>query len=170
MTEHMTTPQLHVTFRARLGDNAEIAISGSDVKLVSEALVHFGLGTPQQPAAAPAPVEKTPADVAEKLAKKVRAKKEAAAEPVEKPAQEAAPIETPPAVSSEPAPAPATAAEEPAAVAPSATPEDAAAAVKAYGAKHGIDAARALLQQFGFSRTGDITADKAAAVVEAASV
>jgi outer membrane biosynthesis protein TonB len=172
-----TLPRLHVAFRARLGDNAEISISGDDVELVSKALVHFNLFTPAgvtapapaaEPAPAPAPAEK-----------KTRAKKETAAAPVEKPSE---PTESQPATTSS-ADAPAAETEGNAAAASSepeapaapaassiasATPEEAAAAVKAYGAKNGIDAARALLQKFGFARTGDITAEKAGEIVEAA--
>lgn len=177
MTEN-TTPSLQIHFRAAIGERAEISISGTDVKLVSDALMHFGLGSPQAaaaPAAAPA-ADPTPAPAE----KKTRAKKEAAA-PVEKPVE--TPVESQPATT-QPADAPAAsegnaaaAASEPettaapaASSAVSATPEEAAAAVKAYGAKNGIDAARALLQKFGFARTGDITADKAGEIVEAAKV
>lgn len=176
MTEN-TTPSLQIHFRAAMGDRAEISISGNSVALVARALEHFGLATPQvvpagaAPAAEPAPA---PAE------KKTRAKKEAAA-PVEKPV--GTPVESQPATT-QPADAPAAsegnaaaAASEPettaapaASSAVSATPEEAAAAVKAYGAKNGIDAARALLQKFGFARTGDITAEKAGEIVEAAKV
>lgn len=63
------------------------------------------------------------------------------------------------------APAPAPAASAPTAPAGDAiTPQQAAEAVRAYGAKTSIEAARALLQKHGFAKTGDITADKAAAV------
>lgn len=174
-------PSLHISFRARLGDNAEISIAGDDVEQVSKALLHFNLFTPAGGAAAPAPAADTAPAPAEKPAKAPRAKKEAAA-PVEKPVE--TPVESQPATT-QPADAPVASDEGNAAAAASkpettaapaasstasATPEEAAAAVKAYGAKNGIDAARALLQKFGFARTGDITAEKAGEIVEAASV
>lgn len=166
MTEQ-TIPPLHVSIRARMGDSAEISITGTDVRLVSEALLHFGLATPQAAAqpdvavqmAAPA----TEADPAP-APKKARAKKEepaaAPVDPTPEPAAEPAAPETPAA--------PAASSAEPSAS--PATPEEAAAAVKAFGAKNGIDAARSLLQKFGFARTGDITAEKAGEIVQAASV
>lgn len=56
-------------------------------------------------------------------------------------------------------------------VTPEATPEvtveDAQKAVKDYAAKHGIEKGRELLATFGFKRTNEITADKAAEVVGA---
>lgn len=45
--------------------------------------------------------------------------------------------------------------------------EDAQQAVKDYAAKHGIEKGRALLTKFGFKRTNEITAEKAADIVEA---
>lgn len=51
---------------------------------------------------------------------------------------------------------------------PAVSPAEAAEAVRAYGAKHGIVPARELLAKFGFAKTGDITADKAAEVAAAA--
>ena len=51
-----------------------------------------------------------------------------------------------------------------------ATVEEAAAAVRAYGAKHGLDAARALLQKHGFARTTEVTADKAGHIVAEAAL
>jgi hypothetical protein len=47
------------------------------------------------------------------------------------------------------------------------TVEDAQQAVKDYAAKHGIEKGRALLAKFGFKRTNEITADKAAEIVGA---
>ncbi len=173
-----STPRLHVSFRARLSDSAEISISGDDVELVSKALVHFNLFIPSgevAPAAEPAP-----APAAAPVEKKTRAKKEAAApvekssEPAESPSATTQPASAPAAESEGNVAAAASEQETPAAPAASsiasATPEEAAAAVKAYGAKNGIDAARALLQKFGFARTGDITAEKAGEIVEAAKV
>lgn len=45
--------------------------------------------------------------------------------------------------------------------------EDAQKAVKDYAAKHGIEAGRSLLSKFGFKRTNEITAEKAAEIVGA---
>lgn len=70
--------------------------------------------------------------------------------------------------------------EAPADVAPSATPdapeatpevtvEDAQQAVKDYAAKHGIEKGRALLASFGLKRTNEITAEKAAGIVQVAN-
>lgn len=47
------------------------------------------------------------------------------------------------------------------------TVEDAQKAVKDYAAKHGIEKGRELLATFGFKRTNEITAEKAAEVVGA---
>jgi hypothetical protein len=74
-----------------------------------------------------------------------------------------------------PAPAPAATAPAPAATVPapaqaasasasSVTPEMAAAAVREYGGKNGIEAARALLQKHGVDKTANITAEKAPAI------
>ena len=52
-------------------------------------------------------------------------------------------------------------------VAEQVTVEDAQKAVKDYAAKHGIEKGRELLATFGFKRTNEITADKAAEVVGA---
>jgi len=60
------------------------------------------------------------------------------------------------------APAPAASA-QPAATG-SATPEQAAQAVREYGAKNGIDQARALLKKHGCEKTAEITAEKAPAI------
>lgn len=81
---------------------------------------------------------------------------------------------TPPAASTAPAaggtspspaasPAPAASA-PPAASGDAVDPKSAAEAVRAYGAKFGIDKARELLKKHGFEKTAEITADKAAAV------
>lgn len=175
MTENVNP--LHIHFRARFGEVGEIAISGTDVKLVTDAMLHFGLATPQQvAAAAPVVTEATPVAAETTPAKKSR---KAAPAPTPTAIEEAAPAETAAespsegnAVAEAPsqdAPAASTASSTEPSASP-ATPEEAAAAVKAFGAKNGIDAARALLKQFGLARTGDITAEQAGAIVEAASV
>ena len=44
------------------------------------------------------------------------------------------------------------------------TPQQAAEAVRAYGAKNGIDAAKALMAKHGVDKTANITAEKAGAI------
>ena len=155
---------------ARLNDQVHLDIYTEDIAELANALVFFGLASnTAQPAPAPAPAAEEP------KAKKPR--KPAATQPVAEAAPaEAAPAETAvesPSEGNEPAveaSAPETPVVPAASSTVSATPAEAAEAVRAYGAKHGILAARELLQRFGFSKTSEITADKAGAVVEAARV
>lgn len=170
--------------QARISEHAQLDITTDNLTEMGNALVFFGLGTPQQAAPAAVVEEPTPVVAEEPAAPKQRKprapKAEAAATTIEEPAAAISETAAAPATAAadegnEPAaePTPAPEAETPASTASSvvsATPAEAAEAVRAYGAKKGIVAARELLQSFGFAKTADITADKAGAVVAAAQV
>ena len=160
---------------AQISESAQIQIQTDNLNEMAQALLFFNLATPSAQAPAPA--------AAEPVAEEPKAKKPKAAKPAAtQPAAEAAPVETAAAEPAVESPSEGNAAaagqevETPAAQAASSagssqsTPAQAAEAVRAYGAKHGIAAARELLQKFGFAKTADITADKAGEVVAAASV
>ena len=166
---------------AQISESAQIQIKTESLNELAQALVFFNLASPSAQrdgvAQAPAPA------AAERVAEEPKAKKPKAAKPAAtQPAAEAAPVETAAAEPAVESPSEGNAAaagqevETPAAQAASSagssqsTPAQAAEAVRAYGAKHGIAAARELLQKFGFAKTADITADKAGEVVAAASV
>lgn len=165
---------INFVFVSRLNDGAaEIRIETNSRTALQDALVHLGLASTASFGAAilGAPVnEATQAPVVEQTAE-VKPKKSRAAKPAEEtvaaPVQETAQTPEPEvevvvkAVAEVAAPAEAVA---------KATVEEAAAAVRAYGAKHGLDAARALLQKHGFARTTEVTADKAGHIVAEAAL
>lgn len=164
---------INFVFVSRLNDGAaEIRIETNSRTALQDALLHLGLATPSQFAN---PEESKPEVVQEAAVKKPRATKAAKAEVQdvavkEEPKAEAAP-EVAPEVE-QAAPEVAENVQEAAAPAATATVsiEEAAAAVRAYGAKNGLQAARDLLQSFGFARTTEVTADKAADVLAAATL
>ena len=157
---------------AALNDKVHLDITTDNLQEMAVALQFFGLANTSakdEPAAEPAP-----APVAEEpKAKKPR--KPAATQP----APEPAPVETAPAEPAAESPSEGNAAAEvsepeapavsSASLPASATPAEAAEAVRAYGAKRGIAAARELLQKYGFAKTAEITADKAGLIVAEAS-
>jgi hypothetical protein len=156
----LTNPIQHITFdlEALIGERVKLRITTNSRDELASALNFFGLANPT---GATAPAEETKAE--ETKAEETKAKKPK----VEKAAAPAAKTEAPAAKTE----APAAAAETPAATtdAPKATVEQAAEAVRAFGAKKGIVAARELLQKHGFGRTSEITADKAGLIVAEAS-
>jgi DNA polymerase III gamma/tau subunit len=172
---------INFVFVSRLNDGAaEIRIETNSRTALQDALVHLGLastasfgaailGAPvneatQAPAAEP--VAEPVAEVKPKKSRAAKVAEEAVAAPVEEAAQ------TPEPEAEVQAPAVEAAAEvaAPVAAAAKATVEEAAAAVRAYGAKHGLDAARALLQKHGFARTTEVTAEKAGDIVAEAAL
>lgn len=165
---------INFVFVSRLNDGAaEIRIETNSRTALQDALVHLGLASTASFGAAilGAPVnEATQAPVAEQTAE-TKPKKSRAAKAVEEPV--AVPVEE---TAQTPEPEAEVAVEVAAEVAApveavaKATVEEAAAAVRAYGAKHGLDAARALLQKHGFARTTEVTADKAGHIVAEAAL
>lgn len=165
---------INFVFVSRLNDGAaEIRIETNSRTALQDALVHLGLASTASFGAAilGAPVnEATQAPAAEPVAE-IKPKKSRAAKVVEEtvpaPVEEAAQTPEPEAevvveaVAEVAAPVEAVA---------KATVEEAAAAVRAYGAKHGLDAARALLQKHGFARTTEVTAEKAGDIVAEAAL
>ena len=161
---------------AALNDKVHLDITTDNLQEMAVALQFFGLANTSakdEPAAEPA-AEPAPAPVAEEpKAKKPR--KPAATQP----APEPAPVETAPEEPAAASPSegnaaaevsePETPAVSSASLPASATPAEAAEAVRAYGAKRGIAAARELLQKYGFAKTAEITADKAGLIVAEAS-
>jgi outer membrane biosynthesis protein TonB len=147
---------------AQLNDKVILDITTDNLAELGNALVFFGLAN-----AAPVPdlpVEPAPQPVAEPVAEEpVAPKPRNPRKPKPEPEPVAAVEEEPAAEVSEPVAQPASSVSS----APSATPAEAAEAVRAYGAKNGIAAARELLQRFGFAKTAEITADKAGDVVAA---
>jgi hypothetical protein len=169
---------INFVFVSRLNDGAaEIRIETNSRTALQDALVHLGLASTASFGAAilGAPVnEATQAPVAEQTAetkpKKSRAAK-AVEEPVAVPVEETAQTPEPEAEVAVEAVAEAVAeVAAPVEAVAKATVEEAAAAVRAYGAKHGLDAARALLQKHGFARTTEVTADKAGHIVAEAAL
>lgn len=160
--------QINFVYVSRLNDGAaEIRIETNSRTALQDALVHLGLATATaERATAVTPVEEKVAEAKPKKAK--AAKPEAVTDVVAKEEVKA----------EEPAPAVEAAAQEPepevatpeAAAKATVSVEEAAAAVRAFGAKNGLQAARDLLAQFGFARTTEVTADKAADVLAAASL
>lgn len=165
---------INFVFVSRLNDGAaEIRIETNSRTALQDALVHLGLASTASYGAAilGAPVnEATQAPAAEPVAE-VKPKKSRAAKPAEETV--AAPVEE---TAQTPEPEAEVVVEAVAEVAApveavaKATVEEAAAAVRAYGAKHGLDAARALLQKHGFARTTEVTADKAGHIVAEAAL
>jgi hypothetical protein len=168
---------INFVFVSRLNDGAaEIRIETNSRTALQDALVHLGLASSSQFGAAilGAPVnEATQAPAAEPVAevkpKKSRAAK-VAEEAVAAPVEEAAQTPEPEAEGQAPAVEAAAEVAAPVAAVAKATVEEAAAAVRAYGAKHGLDAARALLQKHGFARTTEVTAEKAGDIVAEAAL
>jgi hypothetical protein len=141
----MPDSTIRLTYRAAVSNGAEVFIESTDLVTFQGALTALGLASAAEPSA---PVE-TPAPVkAPKAPKAAKAEAPAPVAPV-------APVEAP-------APAPA----EPAAPA-ARTPAEAAAAIRAYGTKTSIDAAKKLLGALGLARTSDITQDMVETVFEA---
>ena len=164
---------INFVFVSRLNDGAaEIRIETNSRTALQDALVHLGLASTASFGAAilGAPVnEATQAPAAEPVAE-VKPKKSRAAKPAEETV--AAPVQE---TAQTPEPEVEVVVEAVAEAAPveavaKATVEEAAAAVRAYGAKHGLDAARALLQKHGFARTTEVTADKAGHIVAEAAL
>jgi hypothetical protein len=160
-------------FNAQLGENVQLHVSTDTLQSLGQALVFFGLADLTQQVKADERQQEPPLAAAEEpKAKKTR---KAAATPAVTETAQAEPVAAEPvaespsegnaaAGASEPEVPAASAAscEEPA---PSATPAQAAEAVRAFGARFGITAARELLQRHGCVKTADITADKAGAIV-----
>jgi hypothetical protein len=171
---------------AQISESAQIQIQTETLNELAQALVFFNLATPAAQrdgvAQAPAPVAEEPKAKKSKAAKAATSPdtaETAAASETKTPASDTS--DTTPSASANGADegnAAAAGQEAETVAAPAAssagssqsTPAQAAEAVRAYGAKHGIAAARELLQKFGFAKTADITADKAGEVVTAASV
>lgn len=157
---------INFVFVSRLnGGEAEIRIETNSRTSLQDALLHLGLATPSQ--FANGEQESKPETAQEAAPKKPRSPKVAKAEVQDVVAKEETKAEAAPEAAPEVVE---QAAPEAAPAAATATVEDAAAAVRAYGAKHGLPAARELLQSFGFARTTEVTADKAAAVIAAAAL
>ena len=177
---------------AQISESAQIQIQTESLNELAQALVFFNLASPsaQRDGVAQAPAPAAAEPVAEEpKAKKPKASAKAATSPDTAAPADVSEKKTPASDTSDTTPsASANGADEgnaaaagqevetPAAQAASSagssqsTPAQAAEAVRAYGAKHGIAAARELLQKFGFAKTADITAEKAGEVVAAASV
>lgn len=147
MNEAAQTPPMMIHLEAAVSESTRIHVSSTKLSEVAAIMAHFNL------------VESTTAAPAPAAGNGKGANK--AAKPAPAPASTA---ETPAPTS---APAPAASASAPAATTGSDTvsPQTAADAVRAFGAKHGIDKAREVLRKHGFAATKDITADKAAAVL-----
>lgn len=144
------TARIHLS--ARVSEATEIHITTTNLNELAGVMAYFNLVPLAQASAAAAPVPETPAPAAAKAPKPPKETKAAAPAPTPAPA---------PAAS---APAPAGSSTQPAEASASATPEQAAAAVREYGAKHGIEQARALMQKHGIARTAEITPANAAAI------
>lgn len=163
---------INFVFVSRLNDGAaEIRIETNSRSALQDALLHLGLASPSQFAEPKAAAPEVAKEVGQEAApKKARSPKATKAEVTDVEAKEESKTEEAPEVATNVAEQAAPEAEQAAPAAATATVEDAAAAVRAYGAKHGLPAARELLQSFGFARTTEVTADKAAAVIAAASL
>lgn len=165
---------INFVFVSRLNDGAaEIRIETNSRTALQDALVHLGLASTASfgPAILGAPVNEAAQAPAAEPVVEAKPKKSRAAKPAEEtvaaPVEETAQTPEPEVEAVVEAVAEAAAPVE--AVA-KATVEEAAAAVRAYGAKHGLDAARALLQKHGFARTTEVTADKAGHIVAEAAL
>jgi hypothetical protein len=164
---------INFVYVSRLNDGqAEIRIETNSRTSLQDALVHLGLATASATGHGPVVHAQATAEVAqpapEKAARKPKAKaveevKAAVAEAVAETVAETVVA----AVEQDVQDAPEVANNV---AAPAATVEEAAAAVRAYGAKNGLQAARDLLQKFGFARTTEVTADKAGEIVAAAAL
>lgn len=165
---------INFVFVSRLNDGAaEIRIETNSRTALQDALVHLGLastasfgaailGAPGNEAAQ-APAAEPVAEVKPKKSRAAKPAEETVAAPVQETAQTPEPeVEVVAEAVAEVA--------APVEVVAKATVEEAAAAVRAYGAKHGLDAARALLQKHGFARTTEVTADKAGRIVAEAAL
>lgn len=171
-------------FSAQLSEHQHLHVQTDSLEELGRALVFFGLANANnaQPNAAQQELPLAAA-VEEPAAPKQRKPRAVKSEPAATPAAAetalpetaaAAPAAESPSegnaaaeVSEQEAPAAQTASSS--VPAPSATPAEAADAVRAYGAKFGITAARELLQKHGFAKTADITAEEAGEIVAAAS-
>jgi hypothetical protein len=157
---------IHITFKTENEISVDIVAEAAEVQAhVTEALVAVErLSNPSPEAAvyASAPVQAEPETVVEKPKKAKKSTAKAVAyeptdsdtEGVAETAVEEAPVEP----AAEPAPVE---------VAPVVTPAQAADAVREYGAKAGIPAARQLLESCGVKKTSEITEDNAGAVYAA---
>jgi hypothetical protein len=175
---------INFVYVSRLNDGqAEIRIETNSRTSLQDALVHLGLATASATGHGPVVHAQATAEVAqpapEKAARKPKAKavEEVKAAVAEAVAETVA--ETVVAVAETVAETVVAAVEQDVqdapevannVAAPAATVEEAAAAVRAYGAKNGLQAARDLLQKFGFARTTEVTADKAGEIVAAAAL
>lgn len=156
-------PSLSVS--ARVSATGFLHFSSNDLSEVSRVLAFFNL--------APQAGEKQAESAAEAPGKPTRRKSDKAADTPAAPAPApAAPAASAPAAASpsegnvpaSTAPAAAGSSTQPAAASASVTPEQAAQAVREHGAKHGIEAARALLAKHGVAKTAEITPEKAPAI------
>lgn len=166
-------------FSAQLSEHQHLHVQTDSLEELGRALVFFGLANANNAQPNPAQQERPlAAAVEEPAAPKQRKPRAVKSEPAATPA--AAEPALPETVAAAPAAGNAAAEvfEQEATAAltasssapvPSATPAEAADAVRAYGAKFGITAARELLQKHGFAKTADITAEKAGEIVAAAS-
>jgi hypothetical protein len=146
----MTDSTIRLTYRGKVGPDAEVFIEATDLVGFQQALSALGLATLNAPQPeAIQNVVPTATPVAEKKAK--------AAKPVK--AEDPIPVKVE-------APAPAVETAQPDAPA-ARTPAEAAAAIRAYGSKTSIDAAKKLLGHLGLARTADITPDMVETVFEA---
>jgi hypothetical protein len=156
---------INFVFVSRLNDGAaEIRIETNSRSALQDALVHLGLAAPSQFANGE---QESKPDAAQEVVQEAAPKKPRAAKPAKAEVQDVVVKEEPKVeaaaevVEQAPVQAAATA---------TVSVEEAAAAVRAYGAKNGLAAARELLQSFGFARTTEVTADKAADVLAAATL
>ncbi len=165
---------INFVFVSRLNDGAaEIRIETNSRSALQDALLSLGLASPSQFAEPKAAAPEVAKDVAQEAApKKARSTKATKAEVTDVVAKEEAAPEVAPEVATNVAEQAAPEAEQaaPAVATATVSVEEAAAAVRAYGAKNGLHAARELLQSFGFARTTEVTADKAADVLAAATL
>jgi hypothetical protein len=146
----MPDSTIRLTYRAAVANGAEVFIESTDLATFQGALTSLGLASPNAPQPeAIQNVAPTATPVAEKKAKP--------AKPVK--AEDPIPVKVE-------APAPAVETAQPDAPA-ARTPAEAAAAIRAYGSKTSIDAAKKLLGHLGLARTADITPDMVETVFEA---
>ena len=149
----MSDSSIRLTYRGKVGPEAEVFIESGDLAEFQYALSALGLASPSAPQPeAIQNVVPTATPVAEKKVKP--------AKPVK--AEDPIPVKVEGPAEPE-APAARTPAEAPAAR----TPAEAAAAIRGYGSKTSIDAAKKLLAGLGLARTADITQERVPDVFEA---
>lgn len=154
---------------AKLNENVDLHVRAENLQEIAQALLFFNLadaGKKQEAVQQELQFEETAAPVAEEPKPK-RARRAKESEPAQEVAAEPV-VAEPEGNETAAEPTPVEEVEVPtstASSAVSATPQEASEAVRAYGAKFGIAAARELLQKFGFAKTADITADKAGEIV-----